>query len=192
MLNANRIVLNILSPRVQEVAMFLIEVSNDVETTFRKTRLLIVTVIGYWEAWNARSKCHNTQAMDLPRMSLTSAWISLCSSLFVVEALTHVNYAFAYIDPASFEITTMDAQTPVSTFQDAVDLKALKPDLKVFVSIGGWTFSDNGTATQPVFGNIARSSTNREKFAKNVLKFLNSYGFDGVDLDWYDTFNVHG
>jgi chitinase len=85
----------------------------------------------------------------------------------------------------SFEITTMDAQTPVSTFQDAVDLKMLKPDLKIFVSIGGWTFSDNGTATQPVFGNIARSSTNRQKFANNLLKFLNSYGFDGVDLDWY-------
>ena len=103
-----------------------------------------------------------------------------------------MNYAFAYIDPTTFEITTMDAQTPVSTFQDAVDLKALKPDLKVFVSIGGWTFSDNGTATQPVFGNIARSSTNREKFANNLLKFLNSYGFDGVDLDWYDISKLLG
>ena len=101
-----------------------------------------------------------------------------------VEALTHVNYAFAYIDPKSFEITTMDAQTPTSTFQDAVSLKSLKPDLKVFVSIGGWTFSDNKTATQPVYGNIARASANRQKFAANLLKFMDGYGFDGVDLDW--------
>ncbi|EUC49054.1 glycoside hydrolase family 18 protein [Bipolaris oryzae ATCC 44560] len=124
-------------------------------------------VIGYWEAWNARSTCHNTQASDLP-----------------LDALTHVNYAFAYIDPSSFEITTMDAQTPVSTFEDVVALKDLKPDLKVFVSIGGWTFSDNDTATQPVFGNIARTSDNRQKFANNLLKFMTGYGFDGVDLDW--------
>lgn len=78
----------------------------------------------------------------------------------------------------------MDAQTPVSTFEDVVALKDLKPDLKVFVSIGGWTFSDNGTATQPVFGNIARTSDNRQKFANNLLKFMTGYGFDGVDLDW--------
>jgi chitinase len=78
----------------------------------------------------------------------------------------------------------MDAQTPASTFQDAVSLKDLKPDLKVFVSIGGWTFSDNDTATQPVFGNIARSESNRQKFADNLLRFMNGYGFDGVDLDW--------
>ncbi|KAH8689785.1 hypothetical protein GQ44DRAFT_744815 [Phaeosphaeriaceae sp. PMI808] len=125
------------------------------------------TLIGYWEAWNARSDCHNTQASDLP-----------------LDALTHVNYAFAYIDPNSFEITTMDAQTPVSTFQDVVSLKDLKPDLKIFVSIGGWTFSDNDTVTQPVFGNIARSADNRQKFADSLLKFMTGYGFDGVDLDW--------
>jgi chitinase len=95
-----------------------------------------------------------------------------------------VNYAFAYIDPKSFEITTMDAQTPTSTFDDVVSLKGLKPDLKIFVSIGGWTFSDNDTATQPVFGNIARSSSNRQKFVDNLLKFMTGYGFDGVDLDW--------
>jgi chitinase len=103
---------------------------------------------------------------------------------YIVDALTHVNYAFAYIDPTSFEITTMDAQTPVSTFQDAVSLKDLKPDLKIFVSIGGWTFSDNDTVTQPVFGNIARSADNRQRFAGNLLKFMTGYGFDGVDLDW--------
>ena len=102
----------------------------------------------------------------------------------IVAALTHVNYAFAYIDPNNFEVTTMDAQTPVSTFQDAVSLKDLKPGLKVFVSIGGWTFSDNGTATQPVFGNIARSADNRQIFADNLLKFMTGYGFDGVDIDW--------
>ena len=103
---------------------------------------------------------------------------------FTVDALTHVNYAFAYIDPTSFEITTMDAQTPVSTFEDVVSLKDMKPDLKIFVSIGGWTFSDNDTVTQDVFGNIARSAEKRQKFADNLLNFMTGYGFDGVDLDW--------
>jgi chitinase len=56
---------------------------------------------------------------------------------FTVDALTHINYAFAYINLTSFEITTIDAQTLVSTFEDVVSLKDMKLDLKIFVSIGG-------------------------------------------------------
>jgi chitinase len=56
--------------------------------------------------------------------------------------------------------------------------------LEVFVSIGGWTFSDNGTATQPVFGDIASTDANRQKFADRLVIFMTLYGFDGVDLDW--------
>lgn len=101
-----------------------------------------------------------------------------------VAALTHLNYAFAYLDPTSFKITTMDAATPISLFDDLSDLKTTNPDLKIFVSIGGWTFSDNDTYTQPIFGNIARSSANRQLFADGLVSFLSYYGFDGVDLDW--------
>jgi chitinase len=101
-----------------------------------------------------------------------------------VDGLTHLNYAFAYIDPTSFKITTMDAATPARTFEDVAGLKLSNPNLQIFVSLGGWTFSDNGTATQPVFGNIARSSANRQKFADNLLQFLDTYGYDGVDIDW--------
>nr|KAI0406599.1 hypothetical protein F4802DRAFT_556676 [Xylaria palmicola] len=124
-------------------------------------------VIGYYEAWNERSECHQASPKDLP-----------------LDALTHLNYAFAYLDPNTFRITTMDAKIPVSLFDDFSELKSINPDLQLFVSIGGWTFSDNGTYTQPIFGNIARTSSNREKFANEVVSFLNYYGFDGIDIDW--------
>lgn len=101
-----------------------------------------------------------------------------------MNALTHLNYAFAYIDPVSYEIVTMDPQTPQQLFQEVVDVKKLKPNLKVWVSVGGWSFSDNGTATQSVFGNIASNTANRQKFANNVVRFMSAYGFDGLDIDW--------
>ena len=94
----------------------------------------------------------------------------------------------------------MDKQTPEHLFQEVNDLKKYNSRLQVWISVGGWTFSDNGTSTQPVFGNIARSAGNRRAFAANVLKFLNRYGFDGrlpnpghkpcltvvvgIDIDW--------
>ena len=104
-----------------------------------------------------------------------------------IDGLTHVNFAFAYIKPETYEITTMDAATPANLFQTFADVRTFKSgnsDLKVFVSIGGWTFSDDGTKTQPLFGEIAGDEGKRQKFADNVVKFMNQYGFDGVDLDW--------
>ena len=98
----------------------------------------------------------------------------------LVDALTHLNYAFAYIDPTTFQLVTMDGQTPESLFQSVTDVKQYKGTLNVWISVGGWTFSDNGTATQPVFGNIAASAANRQIFADNVVKFCNHYGFDGM------------
>lgn len=99
-----------------------------------------------------------------------------------MDGLTHLNYAFAYIDPSSFRIVTMDPETPVELFQEVVDVKKYKSDLKVWLSVGGWTFSDNGTATQPVFGNIASTPANRQKFADNAMRFMNHYGYDGTCL----------
>ncbi|KAG6187804.1 hypothetical protein E4U27_007671 [Claviceps purpurea] len=86
-----------------------------------------------------------------------------------------------------FKITAMDVSTPIPLVDDISDLKATNSRLEIFVSIGGWTFSDNDTYTQPVFGNIARSSENRQLVADEVASFLTYYGFDevvGVDMDW--------
>lgn len=78
----------------------------------------------------------------------------------------------------------MDPQTPARLFKECNDLKRYKSDLKVYISIGGWTFSDNGTATQPLLGEIAADAGRRQRFADNVVRFMNEYGFDGMDLDW--------
>lgn len=71
---------------------------------------------------------------------------------------------------------------PSSLFVQVTDIKTQSTNganIQVFVSIGGWTFSDNDTATQPVFGDIASSAANREKFANNLVSFMKQYGFDG-------------
>lgn len=81
----------------------------------------------------------------------------------------------------------MDSETPEALFAQTTDIKHLKSrssELQVFVSIGGWTFSDNDTATQAVFPAIAADPAKRQTFANNLVSFMTRYGFDGVDLDW--------
>jgi chitinase len=70
----------------------------------------------------------------------------------------------------------MDTATDAKLFQQTADLKSANPGLKVYVSVGGWTFSDNGTATQPLYGEIAADPSKRKTFASNVVKFMQQYG----------------
>jgi chitinase len=55
-----------------------------------------------------------------------------------IDRIDSVNYAFAYIDPSSYQVVTMDGSVPTSLFSDITNLKSIKQDLDVFVSIGGW------------------------------------------------------
>lgn len=73
---------------------------------------------------------------------------------------------------------------PESLFSDLTAVKKKNPALKAVVALGGWTFNDPGTATQPVFSNICSSSENRAAFITNLLSFMREYAFDGVDFDW--------
>ena len=77
----------------------------------------------------------------------------------------------------------MDSVTPGSSFDDLTTLKSIKPDLEVWVSIDRWTFSDNNTATQPVFGDISADAGKRQKFVNNLVHFMQQHRFDGVNLD---------
>lgn len=79
----------------------------------------------------------------------------------------------------------MDSTIPTKLFAQSADLKLKNPGLKICISVGGWTFSDNGTVTQPLLGEISRDASKRAKFATQVVNFLTRWGFDGLDLDWY-------
>lgn len=57
--------------------------------------------------------------------------------------------------------------------------------VKVLPSIGGWTLSNN-------FPSIAASSTKRANFALACVNLIETYNFDGIDLDWeYPGYEPH-
>ncbi|NEW08200.1 chitinase [Paenibacillus sp. SYP-B3998] len=56
-------------------------------------------------------------------------------------------------------------------------LKTTNPNLKLFASVGGWTWSNQ-------FSNTAADPITRANFAASAVSFLRQYNFDGIDIDW--------
>ena len=65
-------------------------------------------------------------------------------------------------------------------FRQLLELKHLYPDLKILISIGGWTWSGN-------FSAAAQDESSRQRFAASCIDlYLKQYRgvFDGLDIDW--------
>ena len=67
--------------------------------------------------------------------------------------------------------------TDAQNFHVARRLKQKYPDLKVLVSVGG-------QGTEKTFSTMASSSDSRAVFVDDAVRFVRSYGLDGIDVDW--------
>ncbi|WRT68553.1 uncharacterized protein IL334_005530 [Kwoniella shivajii] len=106
---------------------------------------------------------------------------------------THINYAFANVDPDNGTVFLDDPEADYQTEYpgDNLDeegnniygnlkqlflLKEHNRNLKVLLSIGGASYSPN-------FANIVNSIW-RETFVNTSVALLNNFGFDGLDIDY--------
>lgn len=96
------------------------------------------------------------------------------------KKLTHINYAFANVINGKVQFDTTNIDNTSLKTSDLEILQALKktnPDLKILVSVGGWTWSGN-------FSEVALTEKSRKIFAKSCADFIKKYKLDGIDIDW--------
>ncbi|PYH81904.1 chitinase [Aspergillus uvarum CBS 121591] len=122
--------------------------------------------MGYYEGWNLEHACDTMTPNQIP-----------------LGYYTHLNFAFGSIDPDSFQIAPM-ASDVAALYQNVTVLKQTQPDLKVWISIGGWSFNDDDQPTKTTFSDLAASESAQKEFFASLITFMVQNGFDGVDIDW--------
>ena len=89
--------------------------------------------------------------------------------------LTHINYAFVDVKDSMAWLTNL--ATDSINFRKLNYLKKDNPNLKIIISIGGWSWSEN-------FSDAVLNESSRKKFATTSAGIVESYNLDGVDIDW--------
>lgn len=131
-------------------------------------------VVGYFVEWGIYAAHNNYYVTNIP-----------------FDKLTHINYAFVGLNPSTFAVEIYDpwATTDIvypgepwdTTFKGNLGqlrkAKLTHPNLKVLISVGGWTKSHG-------FHAAAATASSRSQAAANLVAFMKTHGLDGVDIDW--------
>ncbi|KAK5991256.1 Chitinase-3-like protein 1 [Cladobotryum mycophilum] len=121
--------------------------------------------VGYYQAWNSQRPCGKMTPEEIP-----------------LGYYSHINFAFAFIDPDSFQITGMSDET-AALYKRVLKLKQTQPNLQVWISVGGGAMNSPGP-WQKAFSVIGQFEHEQETFIDSLLYFMDAHGFDGVDLNW--------
>jgi GH18 family chitinase len=120
--------------------------------------------VAYYQAWNVRTNPCN------------KVWPAQIQT----NGLTHLNLAFASIDPKSYKIRLQNS-ADAEVYRQFTDLK--KRGVQTWLGVGGWEFSDEGE-TRTTWSDMVSTESNRKAFISTTLDMLKEYGFQGLDLDW--------
>lgn len=135
--------------------------------------ILCITVISIY----LRSQIKKTSFDCFKRVAYFPSWNGDVVNGVPFSKLTHINYAFA--------IPTSDGN--IRDIEDTEVVNKLismahNNGVKVLVAVGGWSY--NGYPLEDTFVQATNTDAKCKKLANSILSVIDTYGFDGADIDW--------
>lgn len=91
-----------------------------------------------------------------------------------LDKLTHIIFSFTEVIDNEMKFRNFASGDKLTLL---VDQKKNHPHLKVMIACGGWGGSGG-------FSDMAATADNRKVFVESVIKFIEEYKLDGLDMDW--------
>ena len=112
-------------------------------------------------------------------VAYVAGWKNIKAKLIPAERITHINYAFANVDTSGIvgPMFEKNREQDSLNLAELNGLKSRNPDLKILISIGGWTHSKG-------FSDAVLTEEKRKTFTKSGVEYLIKHQLDGLDFDW--------
>lgn len=112
-------------------------------------------------------------------VAYVAGWKKVDPKRIPAERVTHINYAFAHVDSLGLIAPTEERHRKRDSlnFIALNSLKSRNQELKILVSIGGWTHSKG-------FSDAVRTEEGRKKLTQSGVDYLIKHQLDGLDFDW--------
>lgn len=106
-----------------------------------------------------------------------AGWKGVDTSLIDAEKLTHINYAFANVIDGRVKEGEGREEQDKQNLALLRSLKSKNPNLKILISVGGWTWSKG-------FSDAVLTASGRKIFTASAIDYLIRHDLDGLDFDW--------
>jgi chitinase len=106
-----------------------------------------------------------------------AGWNGVDTSKIDAIKLTHINYAFANVIGGKVVEGEGREKEDKENLVKLNSLKSRNPDLKILISIGGWTWSKG-------FSDAVLTQESRKFFTASAIDYLIRHDLDGLDFDW--------
>ncbi len=137
------------------------------------TTFLIVIIFLIIPACKERSSSHKA-----PGIAILAYYVppkdNYHPELLPLDKLTHIIFSFTEVIDQEMKFKNPEFSEKLSML---VAQKKAHPHIKVMIACGGWGGSGG-------FSEMAASTEYREKFVESVIRFINEYSLDGLDIDW--------
>lgn len=147
---------------------------------FKNTSSIILLLLfGFLscESKNTSEKLTENGDLKYNIIGYIAGWKGVDTAKIEATKLTHINYAFANVIDGKVVEGEGREQADKENLAKLNSLKRINPELKILISIGGWTWSKG-------FSDAVLTEESRKVFTNSAIDYLIRHDLDGLDFDW--------